>query len=105
MVLVTTSRRISSIRTAPRTAILLASVPPPVKDDLVRRGADQRCDLGAGGFYRVVGTAAKTVRRRRIAELAAQKGQHGVEHRGVDRRGGIVVEIDRGHRRFTILKM
>ena len=75
------------------------------KDDFVGRGADQGRDLGARCFYRVVGAAAKTVRRRRIAELAAQIWQHGVEHRGIDRRGGVVVEIDRAHRRFTILKM
>ena len=75
------------------------------KDDLVGRGADQGCDLGARGFHGVVGAAAKTVRRRRIAELAAQIWQHGVKRRWIDRRGGVVVEIDRAHRRFTILKM
>jgi hypothetical protein len=75
------------------------------KDDLVGRGADQCRHLGARGFHRVVGAATQPVRRRQIAELAAQIRQHGVEHRGIDRRGGVVVEIDRAHRRFTILKM
>ena len=77
------------------------------KDDFIGRGADQSRDFGARGFNGIVGAAAKAVRRRRIAELAAQIRQHGVEHRGVDRRGGVVVEINgrRAHRRFTILKM
>ena len=75
------------------------------ENDFVGRGTDQDRDLGARRLHCVVGAAAEAVRRRRIAELAAQIRQHGVEHCGIDRRGGVVVEIDGAHRRFTILKM
>jgi len=72
--------------------------------DLVCIGTDQRRDLAARGLDGVVRACAQGGVRRRIAELALQIWHHGLQHGGIDRRRAIVVEINRGHFRFTILK-
>jgi hypothetical protein len=65
------------------------------EDDLVRLRADQRRDMAARGVDGVFGAAAQRVTGRRVAERVAQERQHGVEHIRRDRRGGVVIEIDR----------
>ena len=68
-------------------------------------GADQFRHLLAGDFDAFIGRPAESVLAARgIAELLPEIGQHGFQHPGVDRRGSVVVKIDRelGHLRFSV---
>lgn len=61
----------------------------------IRHRADQVCDFDTRRFDRIPRAPPECVGRGGIAELIAKVGQHRVEHGVVDRRGGIVVKINR----------
>ena len=67
------------------------------KDDFSRRRcADQSRHLVAGGIYRGFSFPTESmVFARRVTEPLQKIGQHGIQHARVDRRSGIVVEINR----------
>ena len=67
------------------------------EDNLVRLRFQEGGDLNAGTFDGVVGRFSVAVRAGWVAEVLAQIREHGVENGGVDRRGGVVVEINRVH--------
>ena len=69
------------------------------KNDFLGTRANQRGDLFACRFHRGARLLSKGVNRSGIAELARQIRQHRVEHFRLDRRGGIVVQIDAIHGR------
>src|SRR6266851_2047920 len=69
------------------------------EDDFLRTRANQRRDLFARSFNRAARLLPKGVNRGGIAELPRQVGQHSVEHRRLDSRGGIVIQIDAIHGR------
>jgi len=85
-------RRIARRRTTDRNIARLGAAAG--EGDLVRACANQRGDLRARILDCVMRAAAKRIGRGRIAELIAQERQHGVEHRGIDRGRGVVIEID-----------
>ncbi len=65
-------------------------------DDLFGRRADQRRHLLARQLDRLLRFPAKdVVARRRVAEVLAEIGQHGVEDARIDRRRRVVVHEDR----------
>ncbi len=66
------------------------------KDDLLRGSADRRCDAFAGGIHSVARVPAERVAdAARVAEPFVEVRQHRFQHARIDRRGGVVVEIDR----------
>ena len=67
------------------------------KYDLFAVGADREGDALAGVGEGFGGGAAVGVRARRAAEMLRPKGLHRLEHRGVDGRGRVVVEINSPH--------
>src|SRR6266436_1243331 len=69
------------------------------EDDFLRTRANQRRDLFACSFNPGARLLPKRVNRGGIAELPRQVGQHSVEHRRLDSRGGIVIQIDAIHGR------
>src|SRR5712664_3396373 len=69
------------------------------EDDFLRTRANQRRDLFARSFNRAARLLPKGVNRGGIAELPRQVGQRSVEHRRLDSRGGIVIQIDAIHGR------
>ena len=97
MVLVTTAVRPGFSPAAPRMAMLLASVAPPVKTISSGAAPIRAATSARACSTAVVGAAAQCVRRRRIAEVAAQERQHRLEDLRVDRGGRVVVEIDGRH--------
>ena len=65
------------------------------EDDLARRRADERGDFAAranNGLVRV--PAVGVLAAGGIAEVFGEVRQHRLEHAGVDRRGGVIVEVD-----------
>ena len=67
------------------------------EDDLIGLRSEQLGHLGAGTVDGVVGGLAVNVGAGRVAEVVAEKRQHGVDDGGVERGGGVVVEVDRSH--------
>ncbi len=66
------------------------------EDDLLGGGADQLGNLFAGLFHALLGLPSKgVVAAGSVAELHAEVGHHRFEHAGVQRRGGVVVHVDR----------
>ena len=65
--------------------------------DFVSARADQRGDLCARVLDRIMRAPPRGMCGGRVAEFLAQERQHGVEHGRIDRRGGIVIEVDRLH--------
>jgi hypothetical protein len=55
------------------------------KNDFVRIGTDQVSDLASCSGNRLRSTSAVRMRARRVAELLAQPGQHGIQHFWCDR--------------------
>src|SRR5207253_11462576 len=53
----------------------------------------------AGAINGLVGRAAVSVRARRVAEMLPQIRQHRFDNRGIERRCGIVVEVNYSHRK------
>ena len=65
------------------------------EDDLARRRAGQPGDAPAGLLHRLFGFPAEAVAAAGgVAEPGAEIGQHGLQHARVDRRGGLMVQID-----------
>ena len=68
------------------------------EDDLLGGGADELGDLCARGFNGLFGLPAKAViAAGRIAKLACEIRHHRFQHAGVERRGGVIVHVDRQH--------
>jgi hypothetical protein len=71
---------------------------PRGEHDLLRVCADERGHLRARLLDRVRGLLAESVvLARRVPEALGEVRQHRVEHRGVDRRRRVVVEVDALH--------
>lgn len=69
-----------------------------VEDDFRRLRADEGGDLFAGGFQRGGGTASESIDAGGVAKLVSQPRKHGVAHLGINRSGGVVVEVEEfGH--------
>ena len=69
---------------------------PAGKDNFFRCGIDQRCYLLACRLHRFLGFPAIAVRATGgIAEFVGEVGHHGVEHRRSERRGGVMIEVNR----------
>ena len=65
------------------------------ENDVARLGVDQGGDLRPRLLDRLFGLPAPRVAAaRRVAEALAEVRQHGFEHARIDRRGGVVVEVD-----------
>ena len=65
------------------------------EDDLARLRADQRRHLPARRLHRLLGRPAHRVLDAvRVGEVLLPPGPHGGEHPRVERRGGVVVEVD-----------
>ena len=62
--------------------------------------ADQRGNAFARAFDGLPASLAKAVCGARIAEFGREIGNHGLEHRGVHGRRGVMVEVDALHCRF-----
>ena len=79
--------------------MLSDSLPPAVKTISGAVAADERRDLLARLLDGGARALAEPVQARGIAVGLAQVGEHGFERRRVERRRGVVVEIDagRGH--------
>ena len=77
--------------------MLSLSVPPLVKSDLGRVGADQGGDLRPGLVDGRLGLLPEMVDAGRVSELVAQRRRHPVDDRREQGRRGVVVEIDALH--------
>lgn len=78
----------------PRMPRLLASVPPEVEEDLVWLARQQGRDLLQPRSTAFLAWRAVDVPARRVAEVLSKIRQHRLDHGGMDRRRGVVVEID-----------
>src|SRR5437660_10178364 len=67
------------------------------EDHFVRLSAQQFCNLRSSASHSVVSGFPKGVRARRIPEMLAQIRKHRLNDCGIERRGGVVIEVDRGH--------
>src|SRR5262249_20793964 len=65
--------------------------------DLVGGGADQRGHLRASDVEGSASLLAEPVQAGRVTEVLAQHGRHGLQHARVERRRGVVIEIDAPH--------
>jgi hypothetical protein len=68
------------------------------EDDFLGAGADQGGDLFTGGFDGGAGALAGGVDGSSVGEFAREMGKHGVEHFGLDGRGGVEIEVDAVHK-------
>ncbi len=68
------------------------------EDDLLWARAEKSCDLFAGGFYPCASALAGSMDGGGVAEVGGKIGKHGVDDRGFDGGGGVVIEVDAGHR-------
>jgi len=75
-----------------RSASFIASIPARPRSSRRRRG---RCPPPPGVVHRSLGALASAVGRGGIAELRAQERQHRLSYFRGDRRGGVVIQIDR----------
>ena len=64
------------------------------EDNFLGLRADESGDLFAGGFDGGAGFLAGGVDGGGVAEVSGEEGEHGFEDCGVDRSGGVVVEVD-----------
>ena len=67
------------------------------KDNFLRAGVEERGHLIARGFDRGPGALAEGVDRGGVAKIGGEIGKHGLEDGGLDRGGGVVIEIDAVH--------
>src|SRR6185437_3318407 len=68
--------------------------------NLLRRSADQFCDLFTSGVYRLAGLPSEGMAvAGGIAEFAREVRQHGLKHLRVKWRGGVVIEVRSEERR------
>ena len=90
--------RQNAVREAqPLDRVVAGFRPAAGEDDLVRLCPDQGRDPPARDFDRVVSGLAECMSTGGVAEVLAEEGQHRVEDGRIDRRGRIVVEVDRRH--------
>src|SRR6266853_660731 len=68
------------------------------EDDFLGAGADQSGDLFTGGFDGGASALAGSVDRSGVGKIRREIGQHSVEHFGLDRRGGVEIEVDAVHK-------
>ena len=68
---------------------------------LRRRATDEFGDLLAGVFESYLGVAAEIVDRTGVAEPAGEIRYHGLGDPGIDRGGGVMIEVYRLHGRFV----
>ena len=65
------------------------------EDDLLGGGADELGDLLAGDLDGLLRLPAElVVAAGGVAELAGEVGHHGLEHAGIERRGGVVIHVE-----------
>ena len=70
--------------------------------DLLRQGADQRCDLRARRIHRLLGGPAMGVLRRvRVAEALGEVRQHRIQRARIERCGRMVIEVHRQLQRLA----
>ena len=74
---------------------------PAREDDFVALTAEQRRHLAARRLDCRLGPRRRPMPARRIAEMILEKGPHGRGDLGIDRRAGVVVEIDPPHGQNT----
>ena len=74
---------------------------PAGEDDLVAPGAEQRRDLAASFLECSLRTRSCPMPARRIAEMIFQERPHRRGDHGIDRRAGVVVEVDARHGQNT----
>ena len=67
------------------------------EDDFLGAGADQSSDLLAGRFDRAARTLAWRVDGSSIGKFAREIRHHGIERFRLDRRRGVVIEVDAVH--------
>ena len=67
------------------------------KNNFARFGAPDRRDAIAGVIEQGAGQPSDVMDAGRIAKNLAQIRQHGLAHRRVKRRRGIIIEVDRFH--------
>ena len=60
-------------------------------------GVEECGNLFASGFDGGAGALAEGVNGRGVAEVGGEVGKHGVEDRGIDGGGGVVIEVDAVH--------
>ena len=68
------------------------------EDNFLRASVQKSGDLFAGCFDGGASALAESVDGGGVAKISGEKGKHGVEDRGVDGSGGVMVEIDTMHR-------
>lgn len=68
--------------------------PAAGEDDFILAAAEQLRNITSGGFECGFGPDRCPMAVRRIAKMAVQKGLHRGGDCGIDRRAGVVVEID-----------
>ena len=97
MVLTTRCRRPdgSSASAAPRTARTSASVPLPVKMTSVGSPPTRAATAARARVEPRLGPLAPAVHAGGVAEVLPEGAVHGVRDRRIDRRRGVVVEVDR----------
>src|SRR5260370_19009822 len=67
-------------------------------ENYFRGGGVEECgNLFASGFDGGAGGLAEGVNGRGVAEVGGEVGKHGVEDRGIDGGGGVVIEVDAVH--------
>src|SRR5207253_9451036 len=71
------------------------------EDDFLWRRTEQAGDLTACLVHGVVRGLAVRVGTGGVAKVLAQVDLHGLDHGGVERRGGVVIEVDRTHVRLA----
>ena len=96
--LVTIRFRGARAASSPRTAVLIASVPPPVKSELRIGAADEARDLRAGLVDRLPGELAEAVHAGRVAVALRQVDEHRLNDFRRGAGGGVVVEVGQLHR-------
>src|SRR5207249_1995553 len=67
------------------------------EDDFVGVSAEQVGYLLPAAFDGCVGCLAEGVSARRVAELLSEEGHHGINDCRIERRRGVVVEVDWAH--------
>ena len=93
MALATSCRRAPAASATPRIARLSASVPPLVKMISCGRAPIRSANRAARDVEPGLRRLSERVYARRVAELAAQDRDGGLEHRRLERRRRIVVEV------------
>ncbi len=68
------------------------------ENDFLGAGADEGGNLLTGGLHGGAGALAGSVDGGSVGKFAGEIGKHGVEHSGLDGRGGVEIEIDAVHK-------